>query len=364
MSATKAVRWGCGQSSSVLSLAVSTDRVVAAGAEAGELILWSEDGLQLGKLQLSGESDVTSVEFSPVCSNRLYVAHGETLSVLDTRAFREPLENFTVNKEEINCISVNESDSLLAAADDSGTVKVLDLEKKSVSRTLQRHTNICSAVCFRPHRPQSLVSCGLDMQVMLWNVQKARPLWITNLQQLAQDEEDADHHQSPGQLFNPPLAHSLSVAACGNVFCCGAEDGKIRIFQVKGTKFEEDLCFKSHAQGVSQVRFLEEGTHSYLISGGNDGMVCLWDIRNETTQHEKQQHPKPHHRVRKSGSLHSKTKHAVNPVTEGPPIIHPKLRIEHGEKVNWIVGTELQGSRVILVADPSSSISVYQLGEL
>ncbi|XP_056420396.1 WD repeat-containing protein 53 isoform X2 [Hyla sarda] len=197
----------------------------------------------------------------------------------------------------------------------------------------------------------------LESEVMLWNVQKARPLWLTNLQHLAQDEEDTDLHQSPGQLFNPPLAHSLSISNCGNVFCCGAEDGKIRSFRITGTRFEEDLCFKAHTQGVSQVSFLEQDPgQTFLLSGGNDGRVCLWVLGKDTVQPQK---PQKHLHSKKSTSK-VKLKH----MTEASPRVTSSLCIEHGEKVNWILGAELQGSKVVLVADPSNAISMYQLGEL
>ncbi|KAM4041846.1 WD repeat-containing protein 53 isoform 1-T5 [Anomaloglossus baeobatrachus] len=352
-----AAKWDSGHASPVLSLAISKERVIASGAENGELAIWSEQGTPISKVHLKGDNDVTGLAFSPLSFSKVYVAHGETISVLDTRALGDPMEMFTINKEEINCISVNETDSLLAAADDSGTVKVLDLQSKKVCRTLQRHTNICSAVTFRPHRPQSLVSCGLDMQVMLWNVQKARPLWLTNLQHLAQDEEDLDLHQSPDQLFNPPLAHSLSISSCGNVFCCGAEDGKIRSFRITETRFEEEVCFKAHTQGVSQVSFIgQDPGQSLLLSGGNDGRVCVWNLKKETAQPQKQQ--KPHH-PKKSAS-----KGKGKQTAETSARVSSSLCIEHGEKVNWILGAELQGSKVVLVADPSNAISVYQLGEL
>ena len=119
----------------------------------------------VGQLQLPKADDVTSVVFSPRHPARLYTSHGETVSLLDARSLKEPVEGFHVNEEEINCLSVNETDSFLAAADDSGAIKVMDLENKKVSRSL-RHLNICSSVAFRPQRPQSLVSCGLDMQVI------------------------------------------------------------------------------------------------------------------------------------------------------------------------------------------------------
>ncbi|XP_054556459.1 WD repeat-containing protein 53 isoform X3 [Talpa occidentalis] len=57
---------------------------------------------------------------------------------------------------------------------------------------------------------------------MLWNLQKARPVWITNLQE--DETEEMESPQSPGQLLNPALAYSVSVASCGNIFSCGAED--------------------------------------------------------------------------------------------------------------------------------------------
>ncbi|XP_063298337.1 WD repeat-containing protein 53 [Pelobates fuscus] len=356
-----AVKWDCAHSNSVLSLAVSKEKVVSSGAEDGELILWNEGGLPLGKLHLTGGGDVTCMAFSPVCSTRLYVSHGDSLSVMDTRAFKEPVENFRVNKEEINCISVNESDTLLAAADDSGAVKVLDLQSKKVSRTLSRHTNICSSVSFRPHRPQNLLSCGLDMQVIHWSMQKARPLWIINLQQLS--HEKGDNLATQGQMLNPPLAHSLSVSACGNIFCCGAEDGNIQIFQAAGNQFEEELCFKSHSQGVSQVKFLDEEAYpNILLSGGNDGRVCLWDIELARQKEPKRPLAKPHQR--KSGSSHTKAKHMVSQVTDTAREVIPKLCIEHEEKVNWIIGAELGGTRIVLVADPSNAITLYPLGEL
>ncbi|XP_069720949.1 WD repeat-containing protein 53 isoform X2 [Phaenicophaeus curvirostris] len=234
----------------------------------------------------------------------------------------------------------------------------MDLENKKVSRSL-RHSNICSSVVFRPQRPQSLVSCGLDMQVMLWNLQKARPLWSTNLQQR---EMEADSPQSAGQFLNPPLAHSLSVASCGNVFACGAQDGKVRIFRVTGAKFERELEFQGHSLGVSQVLFLP-GVY-WLLTGGNDGKVLLWDVGSDigkqlkspakSLQRRKAQAPAS---TRKDGKL--------NKVASNEPVkVLPKLTIQHGEKVNWLSCTEIKGSRRVLVADQSSSVSVYPLPEL
>ncbi|NXL84344.1 WDR53 protein, partial [Alectura lathami] len=288
---------------------------------------------------------------------RLYAAHGAAVGLLDVRRLAEPVERFRVNEEEINCLAVNGTEGFLAAADDSGAIKVVDLASKKVSRSL-RHANICSSVAFRPQRPQSLVSCGLDMQVMLWNLQKARPLWTTNLQE-CETEEDAP--QSAGQLFNPPLAHSLSVASCGNIFGCGAQDGKVRIFRVTGVKFERCLEFVGHSLGVSQVLFMPEAY--WLLTGGNDGKVLLWDVSGDIGKQQKSPAKSLPRRKAQAAAAARKDGKLNKVASDERARISPKLAIEHGEKVNWITCAEVKGSRRVLVADQSSSISVYPLPE-
>uniref|UniRef100_A0A8C5YL70 WD repeat domain 53 n=1 Tax=Microcebus murinus TaxID=30608 RepID=A0A8C5YL70_MICMU len=197
--------------------------------------------------------------------------------------------------------------------------------------------------------------------VMLWNLQKARPLWITNLQE--DETEEMEGPGSPGQLLNPALAHSVSVASCGNIFSCGAEDGKVRVFRVMGVKCEQELKFKGHTLGVSQVCFLPE---SYLLlSGGNDGKIRLWDVSTEVEK--KQKSPMKHiHRKKTKRGTYTKQDGSTNAsVTheEEHGKISPKLNIEHGEKVNWLLGTKIKGHQNILVADQTSYISLYPLNE-
>uniref|UniRef100_A0A6J0T7I8 WD repeat-containing protein 53 isoform X1 n=2 Tax=Pogona vitticeps TaxID=103695 RepID=A0A6J0T7I8_9SAUR len=349
-----AEKWASGHSSSILCLNVSKDGLLASGAEGGELTIWSDEGNPLEHTKLKKADDVTSIVFSPTCPRRLYASHGETVSMLDTRNLKEPVEFFHVNEEEINCLSINETENFLAAADDSGAIKIIDLKNKKLSRCLRRHSNICASAVFRPQRPQSLLSCGLDMKVMMWTLQKARPVWIVNLQ-----EDDTDE-QSSDQLFNPPLAHSLSVSACGNVFGCGAEDGKIRIFRVTGAKFEQEMVFKGHSLGVSQIFFLPEPY--CFITGGNDGRVILWDVCNEM---EKLKSPVKSTNRRKIRMPSTKKVDKMNAeLTNECALFSPKVTIDHGEKVNWILCTEIKGSRKVLVADQSSNISSYPIFEL
>ena len=77
--------------------------------------------------------------------------------------------------EEVNHIAVAPRGNLLAAADDSGQVAVVSLGSHALVKTLKRqHTNIASAVAWRPNRAGELLSAGLDSRVIAWDAPNAR----------------------------------------------------------------------------------------------------------------------------------------------------------------------------------------------
>lgn len=155
--------------SSVLCAGVcASEQLLATGAEGGELTLWNHDGSPLSKVPVRGDEDVTCVAFSPSSPYLLYASYGQSVSVLDPRNLKKTLTELRdVAEEEINSLSVNETGGTLTVADDSGVVTVVDVQLEKVTQTLRKHVNICSSVTFRPHRPQSLLSAGLDMQVKM-----------------------------------------------------------------------------------------------------------------------------------------------------------------------------------------------------
>ncbi|XP_023128918.2 WD repeat-containing protein 53 [Amphiprion ocellaris] len=380
-------QWSEGHSTSILCVGASPgpEGLLASGSEGGEVTVWSQEGTIIGRLTLPGEDDSTSVVFSPAAPSQLYVSHGDTVSVLDPRNLKGLVEEFQgAGEEEINALALNETGSALAVADDSGAVRVLELPGGKVFRTLRRHTNICSSVAFRPHRPNNLVSVGLDMQVMLWGLQKTRPLWTLNLQDVAEEEDD--HQQRPGQLFNPPLAHCVSVASCGNILGCAAEDGRVHLMRIgSGSKLEQQGAFKAHSQGASQAHFVSFLSHPYwLISGGNDSHVALWDLSKHpvVAPEGKSQATGPQ---RRKGKSKAKRKEQHQDKVKSPQKAEaekgedeaaggaeeameeksgPKLSISHGDKVNWLCPAVLKGEPSVIVADQSSSLTVYSLSQV
>ncbi|XP_076591449.1 WD repeat-containing protein 53 [Chaetodon auriga] len=386
-------QWSEGHSASILCVGASSgpEGLLASGSEGGEVTVWSQEGTVIGRLALSGEDDSTSVVFSPAAPGQLYVSHGDTVSVLDPRNLKGPVEEFQgAGEEEINALALNDTGSALAVADDSGAVRVLELPAGKVCRTLRRHTNICSSVAFRPHRPNNLLSAGLDMQVMLWGLQKTRPLWTLNLQDLAEEEDD--HQQRPGQLFNPPLVHCVSVASCGNILGCAAEDGRVHLMRIgSGSKLEQQGAVKAHSQGASQAHFVNFLSHPYwLITGGNDGQVALWDLsKHPVVSLEAKAKTRATAAPRRRGKNKAKRKEQSQDKAKTPPKAEadkeeaevedevaagseevteeksgPKLSISHGDKVNWLCPAVLKGEPSVVVADQSCSLTVYPLSQL
>lgn len=381
-------QWCEGHSTPILCVgaAPGPEGLLASGSEGGQLTVWSQEGTIVGRLQLPDDEDCTSVVFSPAASAQLYVSHGENISVVDPRNLKSTVQEFVgVGEEEINALGLNETGSALAVADDSGAVRILDIPSGKVCRNLRRHTNICSSVAFRPQRPNNLVSAGLDMQVILWGLQKTRPLWMLSLQDIV-EEEDA-HQQQPGQLFNPPLAHCVTVSSCGNVVGCAAEDGRVHLMRIgSGSKLEQQGAVKAHNQGVSQAHFLNLFSHPYwLISGGNDGHIILWDFsKHPVVAPEGTSKPQCSGigDRRKKSKIKAKHKKQLLDKTESPHEVEarkkvsedeqaaevessdtsaPKLRINHGEKVNWLCSVTLKGVPSVVVADQSSSLAIYSL---
>ncbi|XP_077468045.1 WD repeat-containing protein 53 [Stigmatopora argus] len=361
--------WHEGLSTPILCVCASSGPagLIASGSEGGDVVVWSQEGCVVSHLNLPGADDCTSVAFSPSPSGLLYASHGDTVRAYDLRNFKDAVQEFVgAGEEEINALALSEDGSTLALADDSGAVRILELPGGKVCRTLRRHTNICSSVAFRPHRPNNLLSAGLDMQVMLWSLQKTRPLWNLKLQDIS--EEEVDHQQRPGQLFNPPLAHCVSVACCGNVVACAAEDGRVHLMRVgAGSKLERQGAFKAHRQGASQAHFMPFFSHPYwLATGGNDGQVAVWDISKHAVVAAEEVKVKgaaaSYRKGKRKGKKNMEAQDEKDEDdVETKPNSGPKVNISHGDKVNWLCPALLKGTASLIVADQSSSLTVYPL---
>lgn len=162
-----------------------------------------------------------------------------------------------------------------------------------------------------------------------------------------------------------------------------------------GSKLEQQGAVKAHSQGASQAHFVNFFSHPYwLVTGGNDGQVALWDIsKHPVVTPEGKAKTGGTAAPRRKGKSKAKRKEQSQDKAKTPPKVEaekeeaegeeeeeaaaaagaeevteeksgPKLSISHGDKVNWLCPAVLKGEPSLVVADQSSNLTVYPLSQL
>lgn len=213
--------WIGGHTSAVLCLDVNREGILASGGE-DELCIWSKDGSSRSKLSCSSQSggldskEVNSVCFCVKSPERLYASYGNRIIGYDLRNTSSAVCEFQFNEDEINQVAIHGKGNFVAACDDSGQIKVIDVQSGTLFKSLHsKHDNICSTVQFRPNRPWEIVSGGMDYTIISWDFSSGRALQELNVQELGGDNQEGAY------FVNPPFVHSIHMSENGRMFAAG-----------------------------------------------------------------------------------------------------------------------------------------------
>ncbi|XP_038986280.1 WD repeat-containing protein 53 isoform X2 [Phoenix dactylifera] len=263
-----------------------------------------------------GEQPISSLCFKAGNEAIVYASSGTKVSCLDIHMVSswKPLETYNYNKDEINQIAYSSKSNFLAAADDSGDVKIIDTSQQCLYKTLRAvHTSICSSVQFLSWKPWTAITGGLDSKLAMWDFSRGRTY---NVIDYGMPEVDSTVScGNVGQCLNPAFVHSIAVPEMDmlqglNKACAVARgDGVVDVIDleselatVKSKNFQSrskksdvqaanhaigrnlvkrtqlDYSLGGHTAAVSCVSFSLFGERGkFLISGGNDACVKLWD---------------------------------------------------------------------------------------
>ena len=72
--------------------------------------------------------------------------------------------------------------------------------------------------------------------------------------------------------------NKIEVSQHHNLLICGTEDTKLRFIDIKSNKQVKTLV--GHADSVSCLAPMSASQPDLLITGGHDGAVRAWDLRN------------------------------------------------------------------------------------
>ncbi|KAK9829594.1 hypothetical protein WJX72_006785 [[Myrmecia] bisecta] len=335
----------------------------------------------------SGEEAVPSVRLHATDEHRVFACAGSVAYEVDLRkGDGAAVQQWDYNSEEVNQLAVNARGTFLAAADDAGEVKVIDLRTGKLHKTLRHvHDNICSTVAFRPHRPWEVVSGGLDSKLVQWDFGsgKAKRIWRSGGEAASLD----------GQIFNPPLVHSMAVPATDarpftRLAVAARGDGNIVVYDLDAEcssdsssskskrgmqrqrhaeqhQTQPRLCILGREQGghqaaVNHVSFVEASQGRQLLSGGNDKQVLLWNWPAAVS---------PERSTVDWQAGQPEAKEAEPPaialaglsLEEGQATDKPLLacRISHGRKVNCVTSVGSSFVQTVFVADVSKKIAMY-----
>lgn len=266
-----------------------------------------------------GNDAISSLCFKQGNETMIYTSSESEVRCFDVRmvTFEKPSESYAYNKEEINQISCNMKSSFLAAADDSGDVKIIDIQQRRPFKTLRSgHASICSSVQFLPWKPWEVITGGLDSKIIVWDFSKGRPFLVV-------DFGNMEDKRTPGQFYNPAFIHAIVVPEMdmvnklGKACAVARGDGVVTLINLEseldalkskaptkarknsetksnnaiegtdattvenqnvGKRLHLDYTLGGHTAAASCVAFSSFGERGkFIISGGNDKSVKVWD---------------------------------------------------------------------------------------
>ncbi|CAA7014120.1 unnamed protein product [Microthlaspi erraticum] len=345
-----------GHSSTATCCITSRDRpgLVVTSGEDGR-VCWFD--LRCKDVQFTidvGAEPVSSLCFKTGNENILYASSGNEIKSFDVHTLNgaswKPLDSYNYNKDEVNQVVCNGRSSFLASADDSGDVKIIDIGQKCLYKTLRAgHTSICSSVQFIPWRPWEVITGGLDSKLLLWDFSKGRSQKIIDF--------GSDTQSNSGQCLNPAFVHSIAIPEVdmvdklGKICAVARGDGIVDLINIeselsrKGTSSKGsssssnvmnkrvclDYSVGGHNAAVSCVAFsLFQEKGRFLISGGNDKTVKIWDC----------------------------FKCLDSEINNNSDFLH--LDISLSKKVNWLC-TSQSDSENLVVCDTTRVVKVYTI---
>lgn len=190
----------------------------------------------------------------------------------------QPKKKKTQQQKKKAVSTIQKSFPTIACADDAGQVNVWSRAPEADNakswqhcQTLSHTTDTLVLSCALDEQAKYLVTGTSDCFVRLWS-------WTTG-QLLSQSSVTAvQQPEQQGQLYNPPMIHTLTWMPSSPCFVAGCGDGSLSIGNAQGVWLSR--VDAAHGASVAACCPFGNPVWGCLASTGNDGRIVLWDMQS------------------------------------------------------------------------------------
>ncbi|MBK9080354.1 MAG: serine/threonine protein kinase [Hyphomicrobium sp.] len=234
------------------ALSVRNNRVVTAHAD-GSVAVYDLD--TRNRLYAFKRSDASIWAAVFAGSEDLIASGGQDTTVALWQTGRESAPDGLLQSHNaaIQALAADPSGRWLASSSSDNAVKLWNIERRTMRRSLRGNTEVIATMAFSPDGA-TIAGGARDGSIKLWSATTGRSL----------------------RTFTPHMARVTSIAfsADGDVIASAADDGSVRLRGLKRSRIYGTL--KGLGPGAKSVTFSNDGRT--LLTGGIDGIVRLWPV--------------------------------------------------------------------------------------
>jgi WD40 repeat protein len=215
--------------------------------------IWS---IESGKEEatLLGHTDrVSGVAVSEDGSRILTGSWDKTCILYDARTGKALKQLDPPHYGHIWSVALSPDGKTAAVAGDHPYIRLWDLEKFTIKKELQGHSQAAVALAFSP-KGDRLVSGGWDNTAIVWDLEKGVSTRVLN--------------------GNTGRVEGIAISADGNRVLTGSLDQKVRLFNAETGELMQ--TYDGHTAGIGKVTLSKNG--KYAASGSWDHSVRLWPL--------------------------------------------------------------------------------------
>ncbi|OAF69074.1 WD repeat-containing protein 48 [Intoshia linei] len=171
----------------------------------------------------------------------------------------------------VNDLFLCENDSKLISASNDFTVKVWNTDTLSCISTIRNHTDYVTCLSYSAFS-NKFVSGSLDKTILIWDLSEYNSAAKSRLECIRSSTKNS--------------IYSIDIFKSGNVIISGDSSNTVRLTDLRDGVSRMEL--HGHTSTVKCVSHVED--NNLIISGGSDGMLIVWDMRQNKLLSKKYLH--------------------------------------------------------------------------